>query len=63
MTWEELTEKAKELDNVGIITDYGTYILICQQGNYYIKFSENGEISVLMTYLLQKIELQTRCIK
>lgn len=52
MTWEELTEKAKELDNVGIITDYRTYILICQQGNYYIKFSENGEISVVDDLLI-----------
>lgn len=47
MNWEEFKEKAKELDTVGVITDYGTYILVSQQGNYYIKFSENKEISVV----------------
>lgn len=47
MTWEELKEKAKELDNVEVIADNDTYILISQQGNYYIKFSENGDISVV----------------
>ena len=47
MTWEELKEKAKESDNLEVMTDYDTYILISQQGNYYIKFSENREISVV----------------
>lgn len=47
MIWEELKEKAKKLDNIEVITDYDTYILIYQQGNYYIKFSENGEITVI----------------
>jgi len=47
MTWEELKEKAKELDNIEVMADNDTYILISQQGNYYIKFSENGDISVV----------------
>lgn len=47
MTWEELKEKVNELKNIEVMADYDTYILISQQGNYYIKFSKNGEISVV----------------
>ena len=51
MTWEELRQKAKEktkkINNIGVVADYDTYFLISQQGNYYIKFSEIGDISVV----------------
>lgn len=47
MTWKELKEKAKELDNIEVMADNDTYILISQQGNYHIKFLENGDISVI----------------
>ena len=47
MTWEELKEKVNELKNIEVMADYDTCVLISQQGNYYIKFSKNGEISVV----------------
>ena len=50
MTWEELKEKAKKLNNVEVITDHDKYILISQQGNHYIKFSENGDISIVFDW-------------
>ena len=40
MTWEELKEKVNELKNIEVMADYDTYVLISQQGNYYIKFSK-----------------------
>ena len=50
MTWEELKEKVNELKNIEVMAYYDTYILISQQGNYYIKFSKNGEISVVYNW-------------
>ena len=47
MTWEELKEKAEKINNLEVMADYDTYFLISQQGNYYVKFSENGDISVV----------------
>lgn len=47
LSWEDLKEKAKGLNNIEVMADYDTYILISQQGNHYVKFSENGEISVV----------------
>ena len=68
MTWEGLKEKAKKLNNLEVMTDYDKYILISQQGNYYIKFSENGDISVVFDWdvddiVIAETEHSTRCIK
>lgn len=47
MNWEELKEKVEKINNLEVMADYDTYFLISQQGNYYVKFSENGDISVV----------------
>ena len=63
MTWEELKEKAKELNNIEVMTDYDKYILISQQGNHYIKFSENGDISVVFDWDVDDIGYCFLCEK
>jgi hypothetical protein len=40
-------KKMKKINNIEVVADYDTYFLISQQGNYYIKFSEIGDISVV----------------
>ena len=47
MNWEELKEKVEKINNLEVMADYDTYFLISQQGNYYVKFWENGDISVV----------------
>lgn len=47
MNWEELKEKVEKINNLEVMADYDTYFLISQKGNYYVKFSENGDISVV----------------